>query len=295
MTVGLIGVHRETDGGATMKKLLIMAAAVGVFSTTPLISQASPEDDLKAFQGYFLKRFPNVPLAEYANGVYALDEASREQWEAIEEFPPYEIAIEEGEELFNTPFKNGKTYASCFRNGGIGVKGDYPYYDSEKGRVETLESAINECRTKNGEKPLGYKKGKLASISAYMAYTTRGQKIDVKIPFDQRARDAYESGKRFFYARLGQLNLACAHCHVDYAGKRIRADLISPALGHPSHFPVYRSKWGGLGTLHRRFGGCNKQVRALPFKAQSPEYRNLEYFLTYMSNGIPWNGPGTRK
>ena len=278
-----------------MKKLLLITAAVGVLGAAPLISQASPEDDLKAFQGYFLERFPNVPLEEFANGVYAIDKASREQWEAIEEFPPYEIAVEEGEEMFNTPFKNGKTYASCFRNGGIGVKSDYPYYDTEKGRVETLASAINECRTKNGEKTLKYKKGELASLVAYMAYTTRGQTVDIKIPFDQRARDAYEDGKRFFYARRGQLNMSCAHCHVDNAGNKIRADLLSPALGHLTHFPVYRSKWGSLGTVHRRFSGCNKQVRALPFKAQSPEYRNLEYFMTYMSNGLPWNGPGARK
>ncbi len=278
-----------------MKKLLLITAVVSALGAVPLISQASPEDDLKAFQGYFTERFPNVPLEEFANGVYAIDKASREQWEAIEEFPPYEIAIEEGEEMFNTPFKNGKTYASCFRNGGIGIKSDYPYYDIEKGRVETLASAINECRTKNGEPPLKYMKGELASLVAYMAYTTRGQTVDIKIPFDQRARDAYEDGKRFFYARRGQLNMSCAHCHVDNAGNKIRADLLSPALGHLTHFPVYRSKWGSLGTAHRRFSGCNKQVRALPFKAQSPEYRNLEYFMTYMSNGLPWNGPGARK
>ena len=278
-----------------MKKLLMITAAVSVLGAAPQLSQADPEADLKAFQGYFQERFPSVEFNEFANGVYAIDEASREQWEAIEEFPPYEIAVEEGEEMFNTPFKNGKTYASCFRNGGIGIKSDYPYYDEAKGRVETLASAINECRTKNGEKPLKYKKGKLAAIVAYMAYTTRGQSIDIKIPHDQRARDAYEDGKRFFYARRGQLNMSCAHCHVDNAGNKIRADLLSPALGHASHFPVYRSKWGGLGTIHRRFSGCNKQVRALPFKAQGNEYRNLEYFLTYMSNGLPWNGPGARK
>lgn len=277
-----------------MKKLLLITAAISVLGA-PLVSQASPEEDLKAFRGYFMERFPNVPLEDFANGVYAVDPASREQWEAIEEFPPYEIAIAEGEEMFNTPFKNGKTYASCFRNGGIGVRGDYPHYDTEKGQVETLESAINECRTKNGEKPLGLKKGKIASLSAYMAYTTRGQTIDIKIPHDQRAVDAYEDGKHHFYARRGQLNMACAHCHVDNAGNKIRADILSPALGHLSHFPVYRSKWGGLGTSHRRFGGCNQQVRALPFEAQGTEYRNLEYFLTYMSNGIPWNGPGARK
>ena len=277
-----------------MKRLLLIAVTA-IATATPLISSASPEDDLKAFRGYFMERFPNVPLEEFANGVYAIDAASREQWEAIEEFPPYEIAIEEGEEIFNTPLKNGKTFASCFRNGGIGIKSDYPYFDTKSGKVKTLELEINECLEKNGEKPLGYQKGKLASLSAYMAYTTRGQIIDIKIPHDQRALDAYNKGKQFYYARRGQLNMACAHCHVDNAGNKIRADLLSPALGHLSHFPVYRSKWGGLGTVHRRFGGCNKQVRAKPFKPQSEEYRDLEYFLTYMSNGIPWNGPGARK
>ena len=277
-----------------MKRLLLVAVTA-IVTATPLMSSAGPEDDLKAFRGYFMERFPNVPLDEFANGVYAIDAASREQWEAIEEFPPYEIAIEEGEEIFNTPFKNGKTFASCFRNGGIGIKSDYPYFDTKSGKVKTIELEINECLEKNGEKPLGYKKGKLASLSAYMAYTTRGQMIDIKIPHDQRALDAYNNGKQFYYARRGQLNISCAHCHVDNAGNKIRADLLSPGLGHLSHFPVYRSKWGGLGTVHRRFGGCNKQVRAKPFKAQSDEYRNLEYFLTYMSNGIPWNGPGARK
>jgi sulfur-oxidizing protein SoxA len=278
-----------------MKRILMIATAVAVFGVIPLVTQASPEDDLKAFRAYFLERFPNVPLEEFANGVYAIDSASREQWEAIEEFPPYEIAIEEGEEIFNTPFKNGKTFASCFRNGGIGIRGDYPYFDKDTGRVQTLAAAINDCLVKNGEKPLGYGKGKIASILAYMAYTSRGQVIDIKIPHDQRAMDAYEKGKSFYYARRGQLNMACAHCHVDNAGNKIRADILSPALGHVSHFPVYRSKWGGLGTLHRRFSGCNKQVRAKPFPAQSDEYRNLEYFMTYMSNGIQWNGPGARK
>jgi sulfur-oxidizing protein SoxA len=239
----------------------MITAVVAYFGTSPLTVLASPEDDLKAFRGYFLERFPNVPLEEFANGVYAIDAASREQWEAIEEFPPYEIAIEEGEELFNTPFKNGKTYASCFENGGVGIRGNYPYFNKDTGKVHTLELEINQCRETNGEKPLKYKKGQMASISAFMAYTTRGKVIDIKIPHDQRAMEAYEKGKSFFYARRGQLNMACAHCHVDNAGNRIRADILSPALGQLSHFPVYRSKWGGLGTIDRRFGVVtNKSV-----------------------------------
>jgi len=278
-----------------MKSILMVTAAVVFLGISPLAVQASPEDDLKAFRAYFLERFPNVPLEDFANGVYAIDGASREQWEAIEEFPPYEIAIEEGQELFNTPFKNGKTYASCFDNGGIGVKDKYPYFNKDTGKVHTLELEINMCREKNGEEALHWGKGKISSIEAYMAYTTRGKVIDIKIDHDPKAMEAYEKGKQSYYARRGQLNLSCAHCHVDNAGNRIRADILSPGLGHVSHFPVYRSKWGGLGGLHRRFEGCNKQVRAKPFAEQSDEYRDLEYFLSYMSNGIKWNGPGARK
>jgi len=278
-----------------MKRFIGIVLTAASIALLPGTGAASPESDLKAFRDYFHKRFPNVPLDDFANGVYAIDKASREQWEAIEEFPPYEIDIEKGKELFNTPFKNGKTYASCFPNGGIGIRQNYPYFDTKTGKVVTLESAINDCRVKNGEKPLKWKKGKIAQISAYMAYTSRGKRMNIKVPDDPRALAAYERGKFHFYAKRGQLNMACADCHMYNAGNRIRADLLSPALGHVTHFPVYRSKWGELGTLHRRYGGCNKQVRAKPYKAQSDEYRALEYFHSYMSNGLPVNGPGARK
>ena len=278
-----------------MKKLLVIAATLGLISTASLAVQASPQQDLKEFRAYFADRFPDVPFNEYINGVYAIDQASREQWEAIEEFPPYELNVDKGKSLFNKPFKNGKTYASCFRNGGIAIKQDFPYYDSATGKVITLESAINDCRSKNGEEALKWKKGDIADVSAYMAYTSRGNKTNVTVPADEGAQAAYKRGKAHFYAKRGQLNMSCADCHQWNAGNRIRADLLSPALGHTTHFPVYRSKWGGLGTMHRRYGGCNKQVRAKPYKAQGDEYRTLEYFHTYMSNDLVMNGPGARK
>ena len=277
-----------------MRKLLATIAVIGILGAVAGSAFADPETDKTKFQNYFKNKFTSTEFQDFANGVYAIDPASRAQWEEIEEFPPYEIAIEEGERLFNAKFKNGKSYASCLPNGGMGISHTYPRFDTKKGEVVTLAQEINNCRKANGEKPLKYKKGKMAAILAYLAYSSRGKPIDIKIP-NAAAEAAYEEGKHFYYARRGQLNMACAHCHVDNSGNRIRADLLSPALGHVSHFPVYRSKWGGMGTLHRRFAGCNKQVRAKPFKAQSREYRNLEYFLSYMSNGIEANGPGARK
>ncbi|MEM7294125.1 MAG: sulfur oxidation c-type cytochrome SoxA [Pseudomonadota bacterium] len=278
-----------------MKKTIATVLATAVLAAIPLMGFTTPEKDLAEFQSFYKKRFPNTPFEDFVNGVYSIDAASREQWLEIEEFPPYELAISRGEEAFNKPFANGKGYADCFENGGMGIRQNYPYFDSETGEIKTLELEINECREANGEKPLKYKKGTMADISAYMAYTSRGNKFNIVIPDDPRAIEAYERGKRHFYAKRGQLNMACADCHKFYSGNKVRADLLSPALGHLTHFPVYRSKWGGMGTTHRRYGGCNKQVRAKDFKAQSAEYRALEYFHTYMSNGLEVNGPGARK
>lgn len=278
-----------------MRKLMAMMAAVvaGLF-LLGAIAQASPKQDLQAFRDYFKQRFPDVAFDDYVNGPYSMDKGLREQWQQIMQFPPYSFALDEGKTLFNTPFKNGKRYADCFPNGGIGIRQNYPYFDTETGQVMTLELAINQCREKNGEKPLRYKKGKIASISAYMAYTSRGKRFDIKIPDDPAALAAYREGKEFFYSRRGQLGFSCASCHVQEAGKRIRADVLAPALGIVAAFPIHRAKWGNMGTLHRRFVGCNRNVRSKPFPPQSETYRDLEYFLTYMSNGLPVAGPGAR-
>ncbi len=254
---------------------------------------ASPEEDLKAFQQYYMQRFPDTPKNDFGNGVYAIDAALREIFDAIEEFPPYEIDVEKGEEMYNKPFANGSTYNDCFDKPG--VRHLYPMFDSETGNIVTLESAINDCRKAAGERPLRYKRGAIAALSAYMAYESRGEIFDIKIPDDPRALEQYNRGKRHFYMKRGQLNFSCADCHLHYAGNRLRAERLSPALGHLTHFPVYRAAWGSLGTAHRRFAGCTSQVRARPWRAQSNEYKALEYFLTYMSNGLEANGPATRK
>ncbi len=272
----------------------VCAISASVVMADKKATDTSPAEDLKVYRDYFQKRFPGVPLNEFGNGVYAIDKVSRDSWEAIEEFPPYEPMIEAGEEIWNKKFANGKSLGSCFSDDPAQRK-NFPYWDAKRKMVVTLPLAVNECLTSNGEKPMKYKKGKIADLLAYMSYESRGQKINVEIPDDPDALAAYNDGKSFYFARRGQLNFSCAHCHFESSGMHVRTDTLSPALGHTSGWPVYRSKWGELGTLHRRFGGCNKQVRAKPFKAQGKEYRNLEFFLTHFSNGIEYNGPSARK
>ncbi len=255
---------------------------------------ADPAADQTAFKNYFYKKFPEVPVGDFINGVYAIDQKRREQWLEIEEFPPYGIALDEGEILFNeTVFLDGASYSDCFVDGKRSKK-NYPYFDVKRNTVVTLELAINDCRVSHGEQPLKYKKGDIAKISAYLALHSRGEIIDVEVS-GEAAINAYEQGKKYYYSKRGQLNFACVDCHVASSGMRIRAEILSPSLGHVSNFPVYRFKWGSIGTLHRRFSGCNSQVRAKPLPGQSEEYKNLEYFLSYMSNGLKFNGPSTRR
>jgi L-cysteine S-thiosulfotransferase len=254
----------------------------------------NPDADFKAFRDYFTKTFPKVPLNDFVNGPYSMDADLRKQWRAIDDFPPYDFAIERGKQMFATPFKNGKTYGDCFPDKGIGIRQNYPYFDDKTGEVITLELALNRCREQNGEAAYSYVKDEMASLTAYMAFTSRGKLFDVKIPNDPRALAAYENGRRYFYTRRGQLNFSCASCHVQNPGNHIRTEVLAPALGIVAGMPIYRSEWNGMGTMSRRLVTCNSQVRGVPLTPQDEDYRDVEYYLTFMANGLPVSGPATR-
>jgi len=297
-----------------MRKLIIAFAALSVLggASAPAVAKTDPASDLNDFRQYFYKKFPGIKLQEYSDGIYALDKVRRDEWRMMEEFPSYEDGVNKGRAMFT---KYG--LASCFKNGGKGIKQHYPYFDKKSGTVRTLEGDLMAClKRKNVDlkaEGLRFGKGNFAAIAGYMAYTSRGEKQNVVVPNDDRALAIYEKGKEHFYAKRGQLNMACADCHVYNSGMMARGNLLSPALGHTSHFPVWRRKWAkgnesgvkGFGTIQRRYSGCNKQVRALPLDKykngdykrgnQHPEYVALEYFHTYMSNGIRLNGPAIRQ
>ena len=275
---------------STMVALLLFALIRPAVAADSL----DPEADFKAFRNYFTQRFPDVPLNDFVNGPYSMDRDLRKQWTEIEEFPPYEFAVDKGQEMFATPFKNGKTYGDCFPNKGIGIRQNYPYFDTKSGQVITLDVALNQCREANGEKPFDYAKDDMAALMAYMAFTSRGKPFDIKIPDDPRARAAYENGARYFYTRRGQLNFSCASCHVQSPGEHIRTEVLAPALGIVAAMPIYRSEWGSMGTISRRLVTCNSQVRGVPLDPEDENYRDVEFFLSYMSNGLPISGPGAR-
>lgn len=256
---------------------------------------ASPAEDLRWIRDYYATRFPDVPFDELKYGVYAIDADARISWQSVEEFPPYADQLKRGKLLFNTPFANGKSYGSCFANDGIGIRQNYPYFDAASGEIRTLELDINECRRKNGEAPLDLRKGDMASITAHMGLTSKGKPMKVELPDDPRALAWYERGKKVYFERVGQYNMSCANCHIDHVGKRMRGPVLPPALGQPARFPLYRGAWGELGTLHWRYEECVLAIRGKPHAPQSPEYRALEYYQSYLSNGVTIDAPASSR
>jgi len=217
--------------------------------------------------------------------------------------PVYDAA----EGLYNAP--DGKAGVSCADCHGAvddakggrkglpmkGVSAKYPVYDAEDNKPINVELRINKCRTKYQQaKPYKYESDAMLGMTGLIAMQSRGMprvttadaKGDALNPF-------WKTGEAFYYQRRGQLDMGCNHCHEDNAGNKIRAEVLSQ--GQSNGFPTYRLKWNKPGSLHRRFRGCNKNIRAQPYGYGSDEYLALETYLAWRGRGLPLEGPAVRK
>lgn len=285
---------------------LFLSLATGSMTATANDAKAvNPEADRQAMIKYMMDTHGSnkingkpITLDDFGNGALIFSDDAYQQFKSVEEFPPYVENIDEGKKLWNKAFANGKTYSTCAGlDGDIKtVKARYPYFDDARGEVINIDQAVNECRIANGEKPYAYagKDKELSNILTYLAQESRGQKINVKID-SPGALEVYKLGEMVFHTRRGQLNQSCAGCHVGSSGRKIRSEILSPMLGHVTHFPVYRASAGNIVTLQQRYEGCLSSVRAFPFPSNSKELKALEFYESYMSNGLTMNGPAYRK
>jgi sulfur-oxidizing protein SoxA len=287
-----------------MKKTALALMVVGLIGAVAT-AQADPKKDLEQFRNYFKQKFPTVKFDQYSDGFYHLPgmDEYREQFEALNEFPPYEIGVTNGKKIWETPFPNGKTFASCFPNGGQKIAQKYPYWDKATGKVRTAEMDLTDCAKKNGatlkfvtadlskeKKP----RIELAELTAHFYSLSKGERVAIDLS-DPGAVGAYEAGKKFWWQKRGQLHFACADCHMEMAGKNLGGNQpLSAALGHPVGWPALRILWGDLETLHQRYRTCNSQVRAKPQAHGAEIYNNLQFYETYLSSGLPLTAPSMR-
>jgi len=167
----------------------------------------------------------------------------------------------------------------------------YPRYHQGAGKVISLEQVINLCReTAMGAKPYKWESRDMLGITAYIRMQSRGARVNVAV--DGPASDAFQRGKELYYTRVGQLDMSCAHCHEDNYGNYIRADMLSQ--GNINGFPLYRLKWNGVGSTHRRFRGCMKNIRATPLPYGHDDYVALELYVAWRGNGLTVEAPAYR-
>ena len=141
----------------------------------------------------------------------------------------------------------------------------------------------------------------MGALSIVARRLSDGERI--KMVIDSPAElAAFNRGKEIFYGRVGKFEQACAHCHIQKAAKVARTEELSPVIGQAAHFPVFRidKKTDGVHviTLHKRYEGCQNSTavdKKEQIKPGSDQSSDLEYFHTYISNGMPLSAGVFRK
>jgi sulfur-oxidizing protein SoxA len=208
---------------------------------------------------------------------------------------PGYLWVDRGAGLFAAASPGGKSCAGCHGENGarlVGAATRYPAIDAQSRALVNLEGRINLCRARHqSERPLNYESDELLALTAYVANLSRGQKSALTLTRALRAH--YAAGRRYFFTRRGQFNLACTQCHDANWGRRLRGDVVSQ--GHANGFPAYRLEWQALGSLHRRLRDCDVGVRATPKPPGSQAYTELELYLAQRGAGLPVEAPAVRR
>lgn len=205
------------------------------------------------------------------------------------------IAVERGEELFNTiDQESNKSCASC--HGEDGRKLDtkeiarYPVYDEKTKSIVNLQTRINNCRRTITEIDLPLDHADLIALESYVRHLAAGEKVNVKM--DGAIRDKLISGERLYKTRYGLIDMSCYHCHALYPGQMIRGQKISQ--GQANGFPAYRLDTGEVTSLSQRIQQCMVLLRAEPFTVDSAEMQTLELYIMSRSNGLMIETPAVR-
>jgi sulfur-oxidizing protein SoxA len=209
---------------------------------------------------------------------------------------PGMLWVERGQALWSTPEgAAGRACVDCHGDAGDSMKGVrayYPVYDPALGRPINLEQRFNQCRGERMQAPpWPWESEELLAMTAFVGLQSRGMPAKVRV--DGPMAPHFERGKKFWFQRRGQLDLACSQCHDDLAGRRLYGDVISQ--GQSNGFPVYRMLWQTMGSLHRMFRWCNSSVRAEPYSFGAEEYIDLEVYLAWRGRGLPIETPAVRR
>jgi sulfur-oxidizing protein SoxA len=211
---------------------------------------------------------------------------------------PAAESIESGGALFRKAAASGKSCVSCHAAPEKSFKSwaaSMPKWDAPMKRMISIEEFIY----RHGAATLGEKwlmqSPQNLDLAVYLRSLANGEAINVKADSPE-AKAAFARGEALSNVRIGQLNLSCQNCHSATmgAGHWMRGQYLGEMKGQIAHFPTWRTSRNQLWDIRRRFQWCNVQIRANELPPDAPEYADLEFYLTVLSNGATLEVPGIR-
>jgi L-cysteine S-thiosulfotransferase len=208
---------------------------------------------------------------------------------------PAMLWVKDGEAIWDRVAGEAKkSCASCHGAAAKSMRGvaaRYPAFDQATKRPINLQQRIKLCQKNRQHADLfAAESAEILGIESYVAMQSRG--LPIAPPQDAKLKIPRERGEKLFQQRIGQLDLSCADCHDNNAGKKLAGATIPEA--HPTAYPLYRLEWQGVGSLQRRLRNCMSGVRAEPYGFGADEFTELELFLASRAAGMLIETPGVR-
>ncbi len=207
---------------------------------------------------------------------------------------PAFLSVHDGEDLWNTPPKDGGKSCSVCHGAAAqtmaGIAARYPAFDPKMRRVINLDQRVQYCAHAYQNRRMAFESPELLALSAYLAVQSKGFAIAPRK--DQLTQQIAALGRVLYVQRQGQINLSCSQCHDLHAGDHLAGAPIPQA--HPTAYPLYRLEWQTLGSLERRLRGCIAGVRAEVPAYGSERLVALEAYLMARAQGMTFEGPGVR-
>ena len=283
------------------RKLILAAAAAVAASGLAFVASAEPIDDELVIDGEIhmvtrAKAPEGHPFDEVLSGwLFRTPETRALEVDTFSN--PAMLYVDRGQEIWNTvDGAAGKSCASCHGDAAktmAGVGASYPKWDAKAKRPINIELQINKCRENNMKaEPYKFDAAEQRELTTFIKHQSLGKPMHVDLSQGDM-QSWWDKGKELYYTRTGQLNLSCANCHEDNAGKYIRADHLSQ--GNINGFPTYRLKQANMVSVHNRFRGCIRDTRASYPAAFSDELMALEVYVTWRGTGLSIETPAVRQ
>ncbi|MCY4147859.1 MAG: sulfur oxidation c-type cytochrome SoxA [Gammaproteobacteria bacterium] len=286
-----------TYAALSVKISLSLLLLIAIFAGVPhgRAQSVAIGEEIEQFQAFFLERFFSVSLEEFNEGPYSLPQSVPQAatFRFLEQLPPYMHALIPARSEWNRTY-NGTTLKNCMSRHP--PANQFPYVLDN--RVMSIEMAILDCLESQDRSFARSDSVELAALTAVFREQARGIANQVDLD-DEKLKALYREGYRIFWSRQGQYNYSCASCHVQNAGNTLAGELISPALGHTTAFPVYsqtRASQTGNGwvTLREQYQQCISRMGAASPHLGDQRLLALEVFQTMNDVSIPLKAPQSR-